>query len=87
MKLREAPTPFERELRVEVRFTDVAGASAAALSKLPPEQIRFVEADALGNTQSVRSCVPGPLLEELGIRPCEQCVVEYADGCCLGYRM
>jgi len=39
-----------------------------------------VEVDALVDTGAVRSCVPAPLLEELGIQPCESMVVEFANG-------
>jgi clan AA aspartic protease len=80
MKLKENPKPDMGEVRVKIRLTNVADANAAASGKLAPEQVRFVDADALVDTGAIRSCVPGPLLERLGIRPYEQRVVEYADG-------
>jgi len=80
MKLGEQAVPCMREVRVKVRLTSVADANAAASGKLPPEQVRFVDADAMVDTGDVYSCVPAPLLERLGIRPYEQRTVEYADG-------
>lgn len=55
-------------------------AQAAQAGKLSPDKVRSLEADALVDTGAVRSCVPAPLLERLGIRPYEQRIVEYADG-------
>jgi clan AA aspartic protease len=40
----------------------------------------MVEADALVDTGAIRSCVPAPLLEQLGIRPYDHVTVELADG-------
>jgi len=68
------------EVRVRVRLTNVADAHAATEGRLPSDQVRQVEADALVDTGAVRSCVPGPVLEQLGLRPYKLQMVEYADG-------
>jgi clan AA aspartic protease len=68
------------EVRVKVRITNSADAQAAQAGKLPPERVRFVEVDALVDTGAVRSCVPAPLVERLGLVPFESSLVEYADG-------
>ena len=52
----------------------------AAAGTLPAEKVRQVDANALVDTGAVRSCIPAPLLEQLGLRPYKLQVVEYADG-------
>src|SRR5207247_9296523 len=72
--------PFMGEVRVTVRLTNVTDAHAAAAGTLPAEKVRQVDANALVDTGAVRSCIPAPLLEQLGLRPYKLQVVEYADG-------
>ena len=80
MELKDQPGPYMGEVRVKVRITNSADAQAAQAGKLPPEQVRSVEADALVDTGAVRSCIPAPLVERLGVLPFETTLVEYADG-------
>ena len=80
MKLRENPTPYMGEVRIRVKLFNNADANAAAEGRLSPEKVRVIEADALVHTGAIRSCVPAPLLESLGLRPYEKTMVEYADG-------
>jgi clan AA aspartic protease len=80
MKLRENPTPFMGEVRTKVRLFNNADANAAAEGRLSPDKVRVVEADAMVDTGAVRSCVPAPLLERLGIKPYDRVTVELADG-------
>ena len=80
MKLRERPTPYLGEVRVTVKLSNVADQAAAAAGKLSPQQVRSVETDAMVDTGAVRSCIPAPLLERLGIKPYDQVTVELADG-------
>jgi clan AA aspartic protease len=80
MKLRENPTPYMGEVRVKVKLSNVSDAQAAAEGRLSPEKVRSVEADALVDTGAVRSRVPAPVLERLGIKPYEEVTVELADG-------
>jgi clan AA aspartic protease len=47
---------------------------------LSPEEVRVIEADAMVDTGAVRSCVPAPLLERLGLKPYDKVSVELADG-------
>jgi clan AA aspartic protease len=68
------------EVRVKVRITNSADAQAAQAGKLPAEKVRSIEADALVDTGAVRSCVPAPLVERLGVLPFESSLVEYAHG-------
>jgi hypothetical protein len=68
------------EVRVKVRITNSADAQAAQAGKLSVEKVRSVEADALVDTGAVRSCVPAPLVERLGVIPYESSLAEYADG-------
>ena len=80
MKLREKPTPYMGEVRVRVKLANVADTNAAGEGKLPLDQVRTVEADALVDTGAVRSCVPAALLAKIGIKPYQQVTVELADG-------
>jgi clan AA aspartic protease len=80
MKLRENPTPYMGEVRVKVKLANVADTNAAGEGKLPLEQVRVVEADALVDTGAVRSCVPADLLTRIGIKPHKHVTVELADG-------
>lgn len=68
------------EVRVKVKLTNTADAAAAAAGHLSPDAVRSVEADALVDTGAIRSCVPAPLMDKLGIRPYANTVVEYANG-------
>ena len=80
MQLKENPTPYMGEVRTKVRLLNIADASAVAEGRLSPERVRMVEADALVDTDAIRSCVPASLMEKLGIKPYNQMTVELADG-------
>jgi len=68
------------EVRIQVKLANVTDLALAAAGKLDAQSIRTIEADALVDTGAVRSCVPQPLLDRLGIRPYETMLVEYANG-------
>src|SRR5437879_6579323 len=68
------------EVRVSVKLANVADVASAAAGKLDRSAVRTVEADALVNTGAVRSCVPQPLLDRLGIQPLGHMMVEHASG-------
>ena len=80
MKLKENPTPNMDEVRTKVRLFNNADANAAAEGKLALEKVRVIEADAMVDTDAVRSSIPALLLEQLGIRPYDRVIVELADG-------
>jgi len=80
MELDDTPAPYRGEVRVKVKLSNVADQAAVAQGRLSTEKIRSIEADAVVDTGAVRSCVPLPLLEQLGIQPYERMVLEYADG-------
>jgi clan AA aspartic protease len=80
MELNDRPYSAVGEVRVKIRITNSADAQAAQAGKLPPDEVRSIEADALVDTGAVRSCVPAPLLERIGISAYEHRIVEYADG-------
>ena len=68
------------EVRVKVKLSNLSDVNAAAAGNIPTSTIRSLEADALVDSGAVRSCVPEPILERLGIRPLERTMVEYANG-------
>jgi hypothetical protein len=67
------------EVRVKVKLSSVADRAAVAAGKLPVSDMRAIEADALVDTGAVRSCVPQPLLDRLGLQAADHSV-EYANG-------
>ena len=80
MELKEQAKPYLGEVRIKVKLSNVADQAAVAAGQLSPDQVRNVEADAMVDTGAVRSCVPAPLLERLGIKPYDRVTVELADG-------
>jgi clan AA aspartic protease len=68
------------EVRAEVKLFNVADLTAARAGKLERGAVRCVEASAMVDTGAVRSCVPQPLLDRLGIQPLDHALVEYANG-------
>ena len=68
------------EVRVSVTLSNVADLASVAAGRLDPAAVRKVEADALVDTGAVRSCVPRPLLDRLGLEPLGHMMVEYANG-------
>jgi clan AA aspartic protease len=80
MELKEQAKPYLGEVRIKVKLSNVADQAAVAAGQLSPDQVRNVEADAMVDTGAVRSCIPAPLLERLGIKPYDRVTVELADG-------
>ncbi len=80
MELKEQAKPYMGEVRIKVKLSNVADQAAVAAGQLSPDQVRNVEADAMVDTGAVRSCVPAPLLEQLGIKPYDRVTIELADG-------
>jgi hypothetical protein len=68
------------EVRVKVKLSNVSDYAAVAAGKLRVADARVIEADALVDTGAVRSCVPQPLLDRLGLQALDHSVVEYANG-------
>jgi len=68
------------EVRVKVKLSNVADQAAAAAGRISPDTIRQIETDAMVDTGAVRSCIPAPLLELLGIAPYGEMTVVLADG-------
>jgi hypothetical protein len=68
------------EVRVSVKLANVADLASAAAGKLDPSAVRALEADALADTGALRSWVPRPLLDCLGLQPLRHMIVEYSNG-------
>src|ERR1035441_4033548 len=80
MELKEQSKPYMGEVRVKVKLSNVADQAAVVAGQLLPDQVRYVEADAMVDTGAVRSCIPAPLLERLGLKAYDKVTVELADG-------
>jgi clan AA aspartic protease len=68
------------EIRIKVTLTNALDEMLARRGKLPPEQVRRRELDALVDTGAVRSVLPPQIVEELGLEIRGQRMAEYADG-------
>ena len=68
------------EVRVQVKLVNLADLTLAATGKLGRESVRTVVASAMVDTGAVRSCIPQPLLDRLGIQPMDHMMVEFANG-------
>ena len=68
------------EIRVKVKLTNAIDEELARTGKLPREQVRSYEADAMVDTGAVRSVIPQHVLQQVGATIRSNRVAEYADG-------
>jgi clan AA aspartic protease len=68
------------EIRIKAKLTNAVDEAMARRGRIPPEQVRSSEVDALIDTGAVRSVVPPQVAQELGLLIRGQRVAEYADG-------
>ena len=68
------------EIRTKVTLTNALDEALARRGKLPPEEVRRIEVDALVDTGAIRTVIPPQLVQELGLAIRGQRVAEYADG-------
>src|SRR5687768_3549046 len=68
------------EIRVKVKVTNAVDDELARSGRLPREQVRSYEADAMIDTGAVRSVVPPHVLQMVGASIRGQRVAESADG-------
>ncbi|HVX86047.1 MAG TPA: aspartyl protease family protein [Phycisphaerae bacterium] len=69
-----------REIRAKVTLTNALDEMLARRGKLPPDQVRSTQLEALVDTGAVRSVLPPQIVQELGLEIRGQRVNEYADG-------
>jgi clan AA aspartic protease len=68
------------EIRVRVKITNATDEELARTGRLPRDQVRTYEADALVDTGAVRSVIPSHVVQQVGATIRGQRVAEYADG-------
>lgn len=68
------------EVRVIVKFTNVADAAAAMHGLIAPENVRTYEANAMVDTGSATTVIPQEVFDRLGVDPLGTRRVEFADG-------
>ncbi|MGI8556461.1 MAG: retroviral-like aspartic protease family protein [Pyrinomonadaceae bacterium] len=68
------------EVRVKVKISNSTDLALARRGKIPVEDVRFYEADAMVNTGAVQTVMPNDIVEILGLETPEKRGVEYADG-------
>lgn len=68
------------EVRVKVKITNATDQALARRGKIPVEEVRFYEADAMVDTGAVQTVMPNDVVEILGLETPEKRGVEYADG-------
>jgi clan AA aspartic protease len=68
------------EVRVKVKLTNATDEALARRGKIPHEEVRFYEADAMADTGAVQTVIPSDVVKNLGLETPRQRGVEYADG-------
>jgi clan AA aspartic protease len=68
------------EVRVQVKISNAMDVALARRGRLPKEQIRSVEVEAVVDTGAVRSCIPVDLKEKLGLETERHINAQMANG-------
>lgn len=68
------------EIRVRVKITNAVDEALARTGRLPPDQVRSYEADAMVETGAIMSVIPPHIAEKVGAGVRGQRVARYADG-------
>ena len=68
------------EIRVRVKITNAVDEELARTGRLPKEQVRSYEADAMVDTGAVRSVIPQHVVQMVGATIRGNRMAEYADG-------
>ena len=68
------------EVRIKATITNAVDEVLARRGQIPSAEIRRYEADAMVDTEAVRSVIPSHVAQGLGLGNRGQRVVEYADG-------
>jgi clan AA aspartic protease len=68
------------EVRVSVTLSNASDEALARRGRLPQDQVRRYQADALVDTGAVGTVAPLFVTQQLGLMPYDRRVVEFADG-------
>ena len=68
------------EAKVRIKITNALDEALARRGQLPKDQVRRVEVEAVVDTGAVRSVMPRPLMEQLGLMEQHHTLARYADG-------
>lgn len=68
------------EIRVRVKLTNAVDAVLAHQGRLPAEQVRCCETDAMVDTGAIRSVIPASLVPSLGVEIMDRRPAQLADG-------
>jgi len=68
------------EVRIRVKLTNAVDEALARRGKLPTNEVRSYEADALIDTGAISSVIPPFVVQQLGLMAARKRSVEYADG-------
>lgn len=68
------------EVRVQVKLTNAIDEALVNRGLLNPNQLRVYETQALVDSGAVRTVLPMPIVQQLGLRIRSQQVAKYADG-------
>lgn len=68
------------EVRVQVKLTNAIDEALVSRGRLFPTQLRMYETQALIDSGAVRTVLPMPIVQQLGLRIRGQQVAKYADG-------
>lgn len=68
------------EVRVRIKISNAMDEGMARRGQLPKDQIRRAEVEAVVDTGAVRSVMPRPLMDQLGLMEQHRTLARYADG-------
>jgi clan AA aspartic protease len=68
------------EIRAKVRLVNAVDEALARRGRIPAQDVRVYDADAMVDTGAVRMIIPVHVMQHLGLEARGQRVAEYADG-------
>ncbi len=68
------------EVKVKVKLTNIKDVGLAEAGALDASQIRTCEIEGLVDTGAVRSVLPATVVQELGLKPYDRQMAQYANG-------
>ena len=68
------------EVKVRVKISNIIDEGKARRGEIPKDQVRRVEVEAVVDTGAVRSVMPRPLMDQLGLLEQHRTLARYADG-------
>ena len=68
------------EVRIKIKLTNIKDIGLAEAGALDSSRIRTCEIEGLVDTGAVRSVLPGTVVRQLGLKPYDRQIAQYANG-------